>query len=394
MKVLHIAVNDFMGAGMCALRINESLQKLGINSKMLVMLKHSDDQTVFQTGKYIYYLRAIIDRFLCILGLTITDSSKCLKMSRKSATAYSLPVSWVDLSGHPLVKEADIIHLHWINGFIDQPSFFEKVNKPIVWTLHDENLFYGISHYQASVLKDNPLEKKYNDVKIESIKKINKLGIVFLSEFFFDKYSDNQRISNAYKSIIHNSVDYRKYKPLNKNAAREEMGININDIFILFIAYDITEQRKGLDKLIKAVENLNRNNIKILAIGKCDNFSGNPNVITMGPINSPIEMSKVISSSDIFAMPSSQEAFAQTPIEAMACGLPVVAFPVSGTKELIKEYNGIICDGFTVDDLARGIEKVLSKQYDNFVIREDIKQHFSPEIIAENYLSFYKKLLY
>lgn len=393
MKVLHIAVNDFMGAGMCALRINKSLQKLGIDSKMLVMLKHSDDQTVFQTGKYIYYLRAIIDRFFYILGLTITDSSKCLKMTRETSTAYSIPISWLDLSKHRLVQEADIIHLHWVNGFIDQPSFFEKVNKPIVWTLHDENLFYGIAHYKSSVLKESSLEKKYNCIKSESIKKINKLGIVFLSEFFFDKYADNERITTAYKCIINNSVDYKKFKPLNKNIAREGLGMNKSDIFLLFIAYDITEQRKGLDKLVKALKVINRSDLKILAVGKCDNFLGDPSVVTTGPINTPLEMSKAISSSDIFVMPSSQEAFAQTPIEAMSCGLPVVVFPVSGTKELIREHNGIICEGFSVNDLANGIREVLSKQYDSLVIREDIKHRFSPKVSAENYLSFYNKLL-
>jgi len=393
MKVLHISVNDFMGAGLSALRINDSLQKLGIDSKMLVMLKHSDNETVFQTGKCTYFFQAIINRFLYVLNLTFTDSSKCFKLSRKNFSIYSLPISNLDLSEHPLVKEADIIHLHWINGFIDQPSFFEKVKKPMVWTLHDENLFYGIAHYESSVLNENFLERKYNDIKIESIKKINNLGIVFLSEYFFDKYSESERISNALKCIIYNSVDYRKYKPFNKNVAREEMGLNKDDIFILFIAYDITEQRKGLDKLIKALKVLNCNEIKILAIGKCDNFIGDSKVITLGPINTPLEMSKAISSADIFVMPSLHEAFAQAPIEAMACGLPVVAFPVSGTKELINESNGIVCEGFTVDDLVSGIRIVLSRQYDNFAIRENIIQRFSPKVIAENYLSFYNKLL-
>ena len=62
--------------------------------------------------------------------------------------ALSLPTSIFDVSKSNLVKEADIIHLHWVGDFVDLPSLSKKVNKPIVWTLHDENLFCGIRHYE------------------------------------------------------------------------------------------------------------------------------------------------------------------------------------------------------------------------------------------------------
>ena len=73
-------------------------------------------------------------------------------------TLFSIPYSeYTSLVDHPLVQEADIIHLHWIAGFVDYPTFFKKVDKPIVWTIHDENPGLGGSHY--TIWRDSLGEK-------------------------------------------------------------------------------------------------------------------------------------------------------------------------------------------------------------------------------------------
>ena len=102
-------------------------------------------------------------------------------------------------------------------------------------------------------------------------------------------------------------------------------------------------------------------------------------------------LSELISSADYFAMPSSHEAFAQSPMEAMACGLPVVAFPVSGTKELINESNGSICSDFTVAALSDGIKQLMSRTYNPTQIRNDVMNRFSPSVIAKQYICYYQK---
>ena len=102
-------------------------------------------------------------------------------------------------------------------------------------------------------------------------------------------------------------------------------------------------------------------------------------------------LSELISSADYYAMPSRQEAFAQSPMEARACGLPVVAFPVSGTKELINESNGIVCSDFTVEALSEGIKQLMSRTYNPTYIRTDVLNRFSPSAIAKQYISYYQK---
>ena len=92
-------------------------------------------------------------------------------------------------------------------------------------------------------------------------------------------------------------------------------------------------------------------------------------------------------------MPSFQEGFAQTPLEAMSCGTPVISFPCSGTEELINNSNGVICKDFSTEALIDGIKKGLSRQYNPANIRKFIEDHFSYDLIANQYKNLYKSIL-
>ena len=92
-------------------------------------------------------------------------------------------------------------------------------------------------------------------------------------------------------------------------------------------------------------------------------------LIEPGFKSTPGALCETLSAADFFAMPSIQEAFALSPMQAMACGLPVVAFPVSGTSELITDLNGIRCRDFSVEALQEGIMTLMSRRYDGAAIR-------------------------
>ena len=391
MNILHISMADFDGAGSCCYKIHKSLLELGVNSKILVLRKKTNDENVIVYKSKKLILWKIFNKLLRILHLTLTDYNRIKRLELMAKVSCSLPVSVIDITNHEMIKKADIIHLHWVNNFIDYPSFFAKVNKPIVWTLHDENLFLGVGHYEKYVDKDDPLEKKYYNVKFRSINKIKNLYVVFLSKMMFQKFGHNEIIAKAHKTIINNSVDYRQFSIFNKLKAREYFNLDKKNIYIVFVAVNILDERKGLNLLIKAVRNLNEN-IKILAVGNYPADFKDDTVVCLGPINDTHIMSLAYSCGDYFAMPSSQEAFAQTPLEAMSCGLPVIAFPASGTEELIKEYNGVRCKGFSENDLLQGINKAIRTTYDPQVIRQDMINRFSPQKIGLEYMRVYEEL--
>ena len=392
MKVVHICTIDSGGAGLCCLRIHNSLLKQGIDSHVLVLEKKSDDPKVIGYGKKRYKIWRIVNKVFRILHIDVTDFNKVFLLSQESA-CYTTPTSIIDVSRHPLVQSADVIHLHWVNRFVDYPSFFRKVQKPIVWTLHDENLFLGIAHYQNAVIKDSPLEEKYYRVKYNSIKEIKNLGIVFLSQMMYQQYVGHEMISNASKCIINNSVDCNLFKPIKKIEARKYYNISPNAKVFLFVAATITDKRKGFSFLLEALKNIKEPDTLILAVGRHKSDIDLPNVILTGEINDVQSLSRAYSCADYFVMPSMQEAFAQIPLEAMACGLPCIVFPVSGTEELITSINGVRCNGFTTDDLVEGIEKAFDSTYDGNLIREYTMNNFSPESIADKYAIFYDKMM-
>ena len=92
-------------------------------------------------------------------------------------------------------------------------------------------------------------------------------------------------------------------------------------------------------------------------------------------------------------MPSHQEAFPSTPLEAMCCGTPVVITPVSGAKDMINDENGIIADGFLPTAIADAILAAMHKTYNRETIRQWVIDNFAPEIIAQQYIGAYKELL-
>ena len=132
---------------------------------------------------------------------------------------------------------------------------------------------------------------------------------------------------------------------------------------------------------------------RILAIGKNRSNASWDNVIEVGRINEAEQLSWLLSAADYFCMPSFKENFAQTPIEAMACGLPVIAFPCSGTEELITPANGIRCSDFTPEALEEGLRAALAISYDAKAIRKDMIERFSPEKIGNEYLRFYREVI-
>lgn len=394
MNILHICTEDSGGAGLCCLRIHDSLLQLGENSKVLVLTKRSSDKNVFAFGHKRYMAWKAINKIIRGLKLEITDFNQAYNLSAKTGCCYTVPLSIIDVSRNKLVEQADIIHLHWIDNFIDYPSFFRKVNKPIIWTLHDESLFYGTAHYSNDAIKNSSLEKKYYDIKYRAINDIKNLGIVFLSEMMFNKFSSHEMVRNRAKTIINNSVDFKLFHPINKVEAREIFGINQKSLVFTFVAVNLLDPRKGLNILSEAIQELNIPNAIILAVGNVTKgLKLPPYVYPVGPISDSERMSAAYSCADYFVMPSKQEAFAQTPLEAMSCGVPAIVCPVSGSKELINKNNGIITNGFDVQDVKNGIINATRINYNNEDIRNDIISRFSPRIIAEKYIDFYHKIL-
>ena len=144
---------DYCGAGTAALRLHLGLKSIGAQSKMLVENRKSQDDDVVELEKSNPNIFKKIENRVRRKILTLEESAYN-HIKPAGQDLFSNNKTLYKIGEHPLVKEADIINLHWIAWMIDYNEFFPKVrNKPMVWTLHDSNPFTGGCHVPGDCVK-------------------------------------------------------------------------------------------------------------------------------------------------------------------------------------------------------------------------------------------------
>jgi len=100
---------------------------------------------------------------------------------------------------------------------------------------------------------------------------------------------------------------------------------------------------------------------------------------------------------DVMVMPSIQENLANTIMESLACGTPVVAFDIGGNRDMIEhQKNGYLAEPFSPVSLAKGIDWVLNytlRQELSHNARQKVIERFDSIKVAEQYLGLYKKIV-
>ncbi len=406
MKVLHIATMDHGGAGIAARRIHEALLQQGVESHVLCRFKRSSapDVTAAQPDMGLYRpsrnpLVRSAERILRRRGKCLTEVERYERqmqtLDRRYGAAFTMPLSNFDLAQHPLVQQADVIHLHWVENFVDYPTFFAHVKKPIVWTFHDENIAFGGFHYsdEAQRLKEPfaCLEEPFARIKSRALAAASDIHMVALCQPMARFYRDHSLANRFPVEIIHNGIRPDDFQVLDRRFCRQVLGVPEENRVVCFCASEINEHRKGLANLVAALEQLNIPNLTLLCIGEGQLPESEVHTVGTGAIANPRFLSMAYSASDILVMSSYEESFAQTPVEAMACGCPVVATPCGIIGELIGNHNGVRCADFTAEALADGLRTALGRQYDRQAIRSDATERFDIALIARQYLDLYHR---
>ena len=142
MKVTLINKDDSGGgAAMACRRLFHALKSEQADVSMLVQDKRSADEEIRST------IKNRIDKLRSAYNFLYERLSFMTKERDKSVRfAFSTAITGTDISNDQLVKDADIVHLHWTNGgflSLDNVDQLLGLNKPVVWTLHDMWPFTG-----------------------------------------------------------------------------------------------------------------------------------------------------------------------------------------------------------------------------------------------------------
>ncbi len=423
MKILHINSYDNGGAAKACLRLHTGLIDAGVDSKVLLRQKSDNSiKNTFEFDKVIKIQAKIINKVIRIskelklVSLNTIEEKEgiALLKQRKGLEMFSFPISDSDIMESIHYKEADIIHLHWVANFLDWKSFFQKNKKPIIWTLHDQNPFLGIEHYAERYLGiDNngfPILRKYTQAEINSSKKwasfkektlkeVKNITIVSPS-LWLKNESEQSNLFGKYKNYhIPNGFPTDIFKPLNKFFCREILDLPQNKKVILFAADSIENNRKGFVYLKKALEQLpqeNQESIYLCAIGAKTGIQENNNLVELGKIQDERLMAMAYAAADVFIVPSLEDNFPNTMIEALLCGTPVIGFPSGGIIDAIKSnVNGYICPEISVEALKNTIETFLNNidSFDNTSIALLAKEKYTLKKQANAYIDLYKTIM-
>jgi glycosyltransferase involved in cell wall biosynthesis len=412
MKVVHIVNADLRGgAPKAAFAINKALQSIGVDSKMLVQRKFSIDESVTSINHtFISKQKTNFRMLLDLLQMRL--------FTKNEKGRFSFASIGTDISKHKLVREADIIHLHWINeGYLSLKSLslLAGLNKSIVWTLHDMWAFTGGCHYSSSCnnyesscggcpyLKysfENDASKKILKKKIE-LYKLMDLSFVTCSNWLKECAKRSSLLKNFPVYVIPNPIETSIYRPIEKSFARKQLNLPPNKKFILFGTLNVREERKGFKQLVEALQKLLQlypsyeSEVELLMYG-----TTTPEIInnlplkvnSFGRIANENQLINCYNSADIFVAPSLEDNLPNTVMESLACGIPVVAFNIGGMPDMIDHLiNGYLAVPFDNNDLANGIYWAIKNPLPeiNNTARNKILEKFNLQRVAKKYLEIY-----
>ena len=268
------------GAGIAAYRIFNSTRALGVDAKALVAYgKNTDIVNVIKPVNVFsrFWLIRRVQVFLQNKGIwpqTEVIRRRIQSEMDKNAKecVFSSPVTlYKTIADHPWVKEADIVHLHWVGDFLDYKSFFSKVEKPIVWGMQDENPGLGGFHYEIWKKEATDSFKSFDDeliqLKCQAMKNVKSMTMVVIASKLKEFAKRSKLLCNYPCVVINNGVEKEKFVPIPINIAREALNIPKDSRVFLFVAQNIHDKRKGLKELINALENLNMPNTLLVCLG-------------------------------------------------------------------------------------------------------------------------------
>ncbi|MGN0090789.1 MAG: glycosyltransferase [Alloprevotella sp.] len=408
MNILHLNTGLEGGAALCARRIHKALLQQDIVSQMLVARgAPTSDVTVAKPVPDRWYANPLGTKMKHLLMRTpfFWDREKMDILLRQSCPVNSKApychhpyTDFTSLWKHPLIEWADIIHLHWVSGFVDYPSFFSHVRKPIVWTLHDMNPLLGLMHYES---EHQPLPSYFQKlaqhcctVKRQSLRGA-KIHPVAISNFMAQACRESSILGRYPLTVIPNGVETSVFKPSHHLYSLQGVDLANSTVF-LFSSIDIWDARKGLQRVIEALEKVDCDDKVLVVVGSnpSQNFPRTSfPVICVGLVKDDAFLATLYSTADFFLHASYDESFGQTLVEAMACGTPVIATRCGISPELVSDMNGVLSEGFDSDALANAIAVAICRKYDAEVIRQHIIENYDYSVIASKYVQHYRNIL-
>ncbi|MDD2714830.1 MAG: glycosyltransferase [Candidatus Wallbacteria bacterium] len=410
-KPILLNTNDFSGGAARAVqRLHAGLQKVGIDSTLLVQKKSSAVSNTYGPRPGIERFISILRPYIDILPLAFYPSS--LK--------YVWDIGWLPSLQFKRIKSfrPNIVNLHWITrGFI-AINDLTRFKLPIVWTLHDSWPFTGGCHvpgectnyrescghcFQLNSKKGSDLSRLIWEHKNRAWNNL-KISVVTPSRWLANCAKESSLFRNRQIEVIANSLDLEVFYPEDRLLSRSKLKLPADKTILLFGAVkSLTDKNKGFDIFIKVINRLVHSELKdsfeVAIFGSKPNRTINEIKVPVhdfGLISSDETLRILYSAADVMCIPSRQESFGQTATESMACGTPVACFGGTGLLDIVDhQQSGYLADPYSDDSFCTGIKWLLRAERKKIAFNaiEKVRKEFEVKVIANKYRGLYEKIL-
>jgi glycosyltransferase involved in cell wall biosynthesis len=407
LSILHFSTADNEGgSGRAAYRIHCGLRELGYRSRMLVGIKVTRDLDVDTVTA---------GRIAKIADLAADEVTKRMGLQ------YQIIPSSRRVRRHPWVNDAHIIQLYNTHGGYFSLRMLPWLSRraPIVWRLSDMWPMTGHCAYAGPCTRwmtgcgNCPDLATYPPINVDltawlwrqkrRIYNQCDLTIVAPSSWTESLARQSPLLSGVEVRRIPNGIDTDVFKPRSREMARSLLDLDPTAKAILFVAQELDDNpRKGGAYLMEALRRLAASaKIEVLLVGiggesweKAVPFP----VRRLGYVTDDRLMSAIYNSADLIVAPSVVENLPNTVLEAMACGVPAVAFDTGGMADAVRHMEtGYLVPFGDVEALAVGIGTLLKD--DDLRLRLGrasvglVRTMFSKQTQAQAFAGLYAEIL-
>lgn len=286
-------------------------------------------------------------------------------------------------------KPVELVHINWLYPDGLAIPALKKLGIPVVLTIHGSD-WYKTGN--RSVLKS----LLFNSLSLSDT-------IFTVGQKLKDDIIAEYPELMAKIHVIHNAVNFSKFiPPANRNDALRKVKWNPAQKHVLCVANISPE--KGVDVLIDAYRHFEKKDVVLHILGNIpvSRYSRSvlsrikqiENIILHPPVTHD-EIHEYYQACDVFVLPSRREGFGLSLAEAIACGKPVVSTKSGGPEEIVTSENGYLVDTDSSDQLSEKINYLLSGSFPHTskTIRMSIRQKFSHDVIMNQMISFYQKVI-
>jgi glycosyltransferase involved in cell wall biosynthesis len=312
---------------------------------------------------------------------------------------YSIPTVTSLKTFLKAVKSSKIVHAHghpYLTSLI-AAKLAKRYSKPFVLTQHNTFIEYDSIFDSVERLNDLAVGK-------ETLKEADKIITVSnaTKDYVLSLGAKPEKIK-----VLHNGVDLVHFRPLNgkREEMRRKLGIPQNSIVVLTVRRLV--YKNGIDTLIESANIAVRKNPKItfLVVGKGPDLNNVQMRIRQLGIENNFRLTGFVkdedlpfyyNAADFFVLPSkSGEGLPLVALEAMACGLPVIATNVGGISEILMEDYGKLVPSNQPELLAKAILEFSNIDFSSrkLELRAVMEEKFSWDKNVETLIGIYEEFI-